>query len=198
MPNAPGGLGPQPDEHNFFVGGAVDRAFTDQQRTMVSFEAGPSIFNAAATSDLLQASNRVRFVFAAAVAHQIGQSWLLAGSFNHGSQFNQGYGGPVFADEVYASVTGYFSARTDITASVAHTEGQSVLTLAGREFVTSAAGATLRHALSRNWALTAQYFYYSYDFTNAPGLPALIAVPQRFSRNSLRGGVSVFLPISRR
>ena len=125
---------------------------------MVSFEAGPSIFNAAATSDLLQTSDRVRFSYAAAVAHQIGQSWLLAGSFNHGSQFNQGYGGPVFADEVYASVTGFFSARTDITASVAYTEGQSVLTLAGRKFVTSAAGASLRHALSRNWALTAQYF----------------------------------------
>jgi hypothetical protein len=198
LPNLPSGQGPQPDEHNFFIGGAFDRAFTAHQKTMVSFEAGPSIFNAAATSDLLQASDRVRFSFAAAVAHQIGKSWLLAGSYNHGSQFNQGYGGPVFADEYYASVTGFFSARTDITASVAHTQGQSVLTLAGREFVTSAAGASLRHALSRNWALTAQYFYYAYDFTNAPGLPALIAVPDKFARNSLRGGVSVFLPLSRR
>jgi hypothetical protein len=196
--DAPGGQGPQPNEHNLFVGVAFNREFSNNQRTMVSFDVGPSIFSAPAATDLLPTSDRVRFGFDAAVGHQLGSSWLLLASFNRGSQFNQGYGGPVFADEVYASVTGYITSRTDVTASLAHTEGQSVLALSGRNFVTTTTGASIRHALSRNWALTGQYFYYSYDFTNAPGLPILIAVPERFSRNSLRGGVSVFLPISRR
>jgi len=196
--DAPGGQGPQPDEHNPFVGVAFDREFPNQQRTMVSVEAGLSVFSAPVSTDLLSTNDRLRVAFAAVVAHQVGESWLLLGSFNRGSQFNQGYGGPVYADELYGSVTGYINAKTDVTASMAYTNGQSVLAISGQQFVTSTAGARIRHALSRHWALTAQYFYYSYDFTNAPGLPTLIAVPERFSRNSLRGGVSVFLPISRR
>ena len=196
--DAPNGQGPQPDEHNLFAGVTYDRAFSNQQRTILSFNAGPSVFSAPTPTDLLPSSDRLRITFDALVAHQVGQSWLLLASFNRGSQFNQGYGGPVFADELYGSVTGFITARTDITASIGHTQGQSVLTIGGRDFVTSTAGARIRHALSRNWALTGQYFYYSYDFTDAPGLPTIIAVPERFSRNSLRGGVSVFLPLSRR
>jgi hypothetical protein len=196
--DAPEGEGPQPSEHNLFVGGVIERQFPYQQRTTVSFEAGPSIFSAPADAELLPSSDRVRLTFAAAVAHQIGRSWLALASFNRGSQFNQGYGGPVFADAVFASVSGFVTARTDITASVARTEGQSVLAIAGQQFVIRTAGAQVRHALSRNWALTAQYFYFSFDFTDAPGLPTVIGVPTRFARNSLRAGVSVFLPISRR
>ena len=196
--DAPEGQGPQPDEHYLFIGAVFERAFSNEQRTTLSFEAGPSIFSAPTATDLLATGDRIRFAFDALVAHQAGKSWLLLASFNRGSQFNQGYGGPVFADELFGSVTGFITSKTDITASMAYTDGQSVLAITGREFVTSTAGARIRHALSRNWALTAQYFYYSYDFTNAPGLPALIAVPERFSRNSVRAGVSVFVPISRR
>jgi hypothetical protein len=196
--DAPGGQGPQPDEHYPFVGVAFNREFSDQQRTMVSFETGVSVVSAPTQADLLETSDRLRFAFDAVVAHQLGESWLLLGSFNRGSQFNQGYGGPVFADELLGSVTGFLTSRTDVSASVARSEGKSILALAGGQFVTRTASASIRHALSRNWALTGQYFYYSYDFTNAPGLPTLIAVPEQFSRNSLRGGVTVFLPLSRR
>jgi len=198
VPEAPGGQGPQPDEHNVFVGAAVDRAFSNEQRTMVTFDGGVSVFSAPNLGDLLQTGDRLRFVYNAALAHQAGRSWLLLASANRGGQFNQGYGGPVFADELFASATGFVNPRTDITASLAHTEGESLLTIVGRRFTTTTAGARVRYALSRNWAIMAQYFYYSYDFTNAPGLPSAIAVPERFSRNSLRAGVSVFLPITPR
>jgi hypothetical protein len=197
VPAAPDGQGPQPDEHYFFVGVTVERAFSDQYRTMLSFEGGPSVFNTVAT-DLNPSSDRLRFSFGAAVAHQIGRSWLLAASFDRGSKFNRGYGGPIYANEYYASATGFLNARTDVTTSVAHTEAASVLAVAGRRFTTTTAGARLRYALSRNWALEGQYFHYSYDFTESPGVPILFAVPERFSRHSMRGGVSVFLPISPR
>jgi hypothetical protein len=198
LPEAPGGRGPQPHEHNLFIGVAADRSFSDEQRTTVSFDGGVSALSVPDPTNLLQASDQLRFVFDAVVAHQIGKSWLLLGSFDRGSQFNQGYGGPVFADALYVSATGFLNARTDVTASFAHTEGESVLTLSGRPFTTSAASARIRYALSRRWALTAEYFRYTYDFTSAPGFPTLIGVPERFTRNSLRGGVSMFLPISPR
>ena len=81
---------------------------------------------------------------------------------------------------------------------MAYTQGEYVAALAGSRFTNMAAGARLRYALSRRWALTAQYFRYTYDFTNSPGVPFLIGVPERFARHSLSGGVLVFLPISSR
>jgi hypothetical protein len=197
VPEAPDGRGPQPAEHNLFIGVTVDHAFSEQQRTMVSLEGGPSLFNFTAR-DLDPSSDRLRFVFAAAVAHQIGSSWLLAASFDRGSQFNRGYGGPVYADEFYASATGFLNARTDVTASVAHAQADRVLGVEGRRFITTSAGASFRYALSRTWAVEGRYFHYSYDFTESPGIPILLAVPERFSRHSVRGGVSVFVPISPR
>ena len=195
---APNGQGPQPDEHNLFVGVAVERAYSDENRTMLRFEGGPSIFSATAPAGLLNEQSRMRFVYNAAVAQQFGTTWLLVGSSSRGSQFDQGYGGPVFADALTGSLTGFFNTRADLTASFAYTNGESLLAIGGREFSMTNGGARFRYALSRNWALTAEYFRYAYDFTNAPAFPELIGVDEKFTRNSIRGGVLVFLPISPR
>jgi hypothetical protein len=189
------GRGPQPDEHNFFVGVAVNRAFSAGQRTMLSIDGGTSVFGATSPVDFLQPGNRLRFVFDASVAHQIGKTWLFAGAFDRGSQFDQGYGGPVFANAFSLTATGFLNARTDVTAWVSRTDGEPVLAVTGQGFSTTTAGGRLRYALSRRWALTGEYFHYTYDFTNSPNYPFLIGVPQRFARNSIRGGVSVFWPI---
>jgi hypothetical protein len=193
----PAGPGPQPDEHNFFVGATIDREFSAETRTMVSFAGGTSVFGAA-SSDLLQSGDRLRFTFDASVAQQIGATWLLLGSFQRGSQFDQGYGGPVFGDAVGVSATGFFNPRTDLTAWLAYTQGQTLLAVAGQEFDTTTGGVRFRFALSRNWALTAEYFRYAYDFTNSPDYPFVLGVPERFARNSIRGGVLVFLPLVQR
>jgi hypothetical protein len=198
VPEAPGGRGPQPDEHNLFIGVAIERAFSDQQRTLASFEAGTSAFSGTIPTGLLQGGDRLRFVFSAAVAHQMGRSWLLVGSFDRGSRFNQGYGGPVFADSLSASVTGFVNTRVDITGTVAHVQGEYVATQGGSQLTNTVASARLRYALTRRWALTGQYFRYSYDFTNSPGVPFLFGVPQRLTRHRFSGGVLVFLPITSR
>lgn len=191
------GPGPQPDEHNFFVGATIDREFSAETRTMVSVAGGTSVFGAG-SPDLLQSGDQLRFTFDASVAQQIGKTWLLLGSFQRGSQFDQGYGGPVFGDAFGVSATGFFNARTDLTAWLAHTEGQTLLSLASQRFDTTTGGARFRFALSRNWALTTEYFRYAYDFTNAPDFPFVPGVPERFARNSIRGGVLVFLPLVQR
>jgi hypothetical protein len=189
--------GVQPSEHRMLVGGVLERANTSDQRTFVSLRGGTSVFTATTTNDRVQVQ-ALRFVFDAAVAHQFGRTWLLAALFDRGSQFNQGYGGPLFADSVYASATGFFSDRMDLTASVAHTRGRSILTIAEPRFITTSAGARFRVALSRQWALSAEYLRYHYDFSNQPLLPAVLGVPNVFRRNSIRGGVSMYLPVSAR
>ena len=194
----PTGSGPRPDEHNLFVGVTIDRDFSRENRTLLSFAGGTSVFNSVAPAELLQTGDRLRFTFDASVAQQLGKTWLFLGAFERGSLFDQGYGGPVFGDSVSVSATGFFNARTDVTAFLAHTEGQTLLAVAGQSFNTSTGGARFRFALSRNWALMAEYFRYSYDFTTAPDFPFVIGVPEQFARNSIRGGVLVFLPLLRR
>lgn len=192
------GFGAQPDEHNFFVGVTIDREFSAETRTMVSFSGGTSVFGAIQSSDVLLTGDRVRLTFDGSVAQQIGKTWLLLGAFSRGSQFDQGYGGPVFGDAVSVSATGFFNARTDLTAWLGYTQGQTLLAVAGQTFETATGGARFRYALSRRWALTAEYFRFSYDFTNAPDNPLVPGVPPRFGRNSFRGGVVMFFPLASR
>jgi len=189
------GQGAQPNEHNVFVGVAVNRSFSSSQRTTVSLDGGTSLFGVTSTTQLLQPGNKLRFVFDAAVAHSIGKTWLLVGEFDRGSQFDQGYGGPVFANAFSASASGFVSTRTDITVWASHTDGDPIAAIGDQGFTTATYGGRVRYALSRNWALTGEYFRYKYDFTNAPPFPFLFGVPQKFARNSIRGGVSVFFPL---
>ena len=189
------GVGAQPNEHNVFVGVAVTRSFSSSQRTTLSIDGGTSLFGVTSPTQLLQPGDKLRFVFDAAVAHSIGKTWLLAGEFDRGSQFDQGYGGPVFANALSLTAGGFVNRRTDINAWVSRTDGEPIVAVTSQGFSTTTYGGRVRYALSRNWALTGEYFRYKYDFINSPPYPFLIGVPQRFARNSIRGGVVVFFPL---
>ncbi|HTM31487.1 MAG TPA: hypothetical protein VL263_09285 [Vicinamibacterales bacterium] len=190
------GAGAQPNEHNVFVGVAVNRVFSSSQRTTVSLDGGTSLFGVTSPTQLLQPGDKLRLVFDATVAHSIGKTWLFVGQFDRGSQFDQGYGGPVFANAVSVSASGFLNSRTDFTAWASLTDGEPIVVAPNSQgFTTSTYGGRLRYALSRNWALTGEYFRYKYDFTNSPPYPFLIGVPQKFARNSIRGGVVVFFPL---
>jgi len=130
------------------------------------------------------------------LAHQLGKSWLFLASFDRGSQFNQGYGGPVFADSLYVAATWIFQCsdgrhrvggahrwceRPDDRGAALHDDPPLECKFVAR--------------CSRQWAFSAEYLRYSYDFGS--GFTSLIGVPDLFRRNSLRGGVSMFLPITR-
>jgi hypothetical protein len=192
---SPDGRGPQPDEHNVFAGVAINRAFSAGQRTMASIDGGTAVFGATSPGDLRQPFNRLRFVMNAAVAHQIGQTWLFVGAFDRGNRFDQGNGAPVFGNAWSVSAGGFVNTRTDVTAWVSHTEGEPVLAVSGQGFTTSTAGGRVRYALSRRWAVVGEYFRYKYDFNNSPDYPFLTGVPQRFARSSVRFGVVAFWPI---
>jgi hypothetical protein len=190
-----GGREAKAGEHSFFVGAALNREFSDRQRTMLSIDAGTSVFSAQSSTDLLPAGYERQFVLDAALAHQIGETWLLVAAFDRGSQFDQGNGAPVFANAVSLSATGFLSPRADFSAWVSYTAGEPVLSGTAQGFTTGTAGGRVRFAVARRVALTAEIFRYRYDFTDSPNFPFLTGVPLRFARNSIRGGVVITLPI---
>ena len=194
------GRGPQPDEHNLFIGVAIERAFSDQQRTMASFEAGTSVFSETVPTDLLQGGDRLRFVFSRRRGASDGEELAAPGILRSRKPVQPGLRragvrglGVRVRDRVLQRPRGHHGDRWRIRRA------RAWLALAGPSVhhVRRPARAfdTPCHGTGRS---RAQYFRYSYDFTNSPGVPFLIGVPERFARHSLRGGVSVFLPISSR
>ena len=200
VPEAPGGQGPQPDEHNLFIGVAIDRAFSDQQRTMVSFEAGTSVFNVTvadrSSPGQRPAALRVRRRRGASDREELAAPGILRSRepVQPGLRRAGLRGRAVCVrDRVpqrpcgHHGVGGAYGGRVRVLA-----------TWHGR-FTTTTAGARLRYALSRNWALDGPVFSL---FVRLHQLSRR-SVPDRRAASDSRatacgGGVSVFLPISPR
>jgi hypothetical protein len=185
----------QPDEHNINVGLAYNPVLSGSRRTILTFEGGTALVNAPVSSNIFESRRQLRLIADAALAHQMGRTWLLVGSFKRGTGFVEGLSGPVFTDAVSASTNGFFNNRTDLHAAFAHSNGEPTLVGAVTSFSTTTANARVRFALSARWAVAAEYLFYFYDFSKtlqlAPG------INPRFKRNSVRGGLTLWLPIHR-
>jgi hypothetical protein len=186
---------PRPDEHNFHIGGAYNPQLSESRRTIFTFQGGTALVNAPVSPNVFETRRQLRLIGDAAVAHQMGRTWLLVGSFKRGTGFVEGLSGPVFTDAVSVSTNGFFNGRTDLFASMGYSNGEPSLVGADTSFSTTTVNARLRFALSSRWALATEYMFYHYDFTRvlqlAPG------INPRVKRNSVRGGLTLWLPIRR-
>ena len=102
---------------------------------------------------------------------------------------------PVFADSFSADLNGLLTPRMDLSAGVGYSTGQSTSVVNASTFDTYTASVRVRHALTRAWAVYAQYLYYFYDFGRAQ-VP--IGVPSSMERNGVRVGITVWVPVIRR
>lgn len=184
---------PQPAEHNLHIGVAFHPALSVERRTIVTFEGGTALVSSALAINATQSRRQLRLVGDAAIAHQVGRTWLVVGAFKRGTGFVQGLNGPVFTDAVSVSTTGFFNPRTDLNVSVGYTNGEPTLVGAVQTFSTTTADARLRVALTSRWAFTAQYVFYHYDFSDV--LDLVVGLSPTVKRNTLRFGVNVWWPV---
>ncbi|MEZ5420645.1 MAG: hypothetical protein R2708_25335 [Vicinamibacterales bacterium] len=188
-----GGLVTRPVEHNLHAGVAFHPSLSEERRTIVTFEGGTSFVSSALANNAFEPRRQVRLVGDAAVAHQMGRTWLVVGALKRGTGFVQGLNGPVFTDAVSVTTTGFFNPRTDLFASVGYSNGEPTLAGAVQTFSTLTADARLRVALNSRWAITGQYVFYHYDFSKVLDLAA--GLEPTIKRNTLRIGVSVWWPL---
>ncbi len=184
---------PQPAEHNLHLGVAFHPALTEERRTIVTFDGGTSFVASALATNAFETRRQVRLIGDAAIAHQMGRTWLLVGALKRGTGFVQGLNGPVFTDAVSVTTTGFFNPRTDLFASVGYSNGEPTLVGAVQTFSTATVDTRLRVALNERWAFTAQYVFYHYDFSNVLDLVA--GLEPTVKRNTLRIGVNVWWPL---
>ena len=184
---------PQPAEHNLHIGVAFHPTLSEERRTIVTFEGGTALVSSALAVNAAESRRQLRLVGDAAIAHQVGRTWLVVGAFKRGTGFVQGLNGPVFTDAVSLTTTGFFNPRTDLNVSVGYTNGEPTLVGAVQTFSTTTADARLRVALTSRWAFTAQYVFYHYDFSDV--LDLVVGLSPTVKRNTLRFGVNVWWPV---
>ncbi|MEP7118853.1 MAG: hypothetical protein ABI880_14785, partial [Acidobacteriota bacterium] len=184
---------PQPAEHNLHVGVAFHPSLSEERRTVVTFDGGTAIVSSALATNAVETRRQIRIVGDAAIAHQMGRTWLVMGAFKRGTGFVQGLNGPVFTDAFSVTTTGFFNPRTDLNVSLGYSNGEPTLVGAVQSFSTATADARLRVALNARWAATAQYVFYHYDFSDV--LDLAVGLSPTVKRNTLRVGVSVWWPV---
>jgi hypothetical protein len=148
---------------------------------------------AAAAADLRQ---QYRLIGDASVTHQMGRTWSLQGAYHRGIGYIQGFEAPVFTDAYSAGATGFLSRRFDLAVSAAYSTGEGALTGTASQFTTYTGDARLRYAMTRIWATYVDYLFYYYHFNQNLATP--VGLPPSLTRNGMRAGVTLWVPMRHR
>lgn len=187
---------PNPAEHGADIGIDFHRALSASRRTTFTLRTGSTFIDAPLPSNTRVSSRQLRILVDSAVAHQMGETWQVVGSYHRGSGLIEGLVGPVFSDAWSVSANGFLVPRADFTSSVSYSTGEPSLAGTSQNFTTYTGNARLRVALNSHWALSTEYLRYFYDFSKTPEL--VRGIEPRFSRNLFRAGLSLWVPFGRR
>ena len=192
--------------HDIDVGVDYDRPLSLTRRTTIDFSTGSSVVTIPVLSllaeDARQTETQLRIVGEVGVTHEMGRTWRLRLGYNRGVGFAEAFAQPVFADGLNASLNGFFSRRVDFSLNGGFSSGNVGLGAGGASqtsnssFRTWNLSARSRYALGSMWALYGEYPYYSQDLGSATIVPA--GVPPVLERQTIQGGLTFWLPLSRR
>ena len=124
------------------------------------------------------------------------KAWQVHGTLQRGLEYIAELRRPVFVDGFSADWMALFSARLDATAGARYSTGGSVLSSEGMTLETYSANARVRYALTRSLATYGEYLYYFYDLRGTALLSP--GIPRRLERNSVRAGLTLWVPALRR
>ncbi len=184
-----GRSGTRVDNHNIDVGVDYSRPLSRTRRTKFNFSSGSSI---------VEYANQQYFVMNgdAELTHEVGRSGTLSVGYHRGVQFVEGVIGPMMADTVRTGFSGYLGSRVEAIINGGYSSGQIGLGSGDPGYATYTAGAGLRVALNRLFSIDMQYLYDQYDFDQ--GAPLLVGVPRALDRQSIRVGVTGWVPLLHR
>jgi hypothetical protein len=182
--------------HDIDAGIDYHRPLSFSRRTRVDFAIGSSILSAPASdSDIERLQYRVTGT--AGLTHDMGRTWRARVEYRRGVGFIEAVGTPVYSDGANATLDGFFTRRTDFHVGGGLSVGDAGLTTVAiqNRIRTYTATARVRTALNETWAVFGEYLYYNYDM----GAAVVLAdrVPRTLDRNTLRVGISVWLPVVR-
>lgn len=179
--------------HDIDVGADYSRNFSFWERTRFSFSTGSSVI----VSDRLAGVPRDRTHFFvtgnASLVREFLRSWSARLNYQRGVNYMDGFTAPLLSDSVSAGLGGQLARRVRTDLRVAMSRGTVGLDADRSGYETWTAQATMHVAASRNASAYLQYVFYQYDFGQGVALPPGLA--RDLNRNSVRAGVSIWLPV---
>jgi hypothetical protein len=185
------------DIHDIDAGIDYNKALSFSRKTTLTFSVGSSMVNAPTSAG---SSNDVEFTYSVVgnvgLNHQMGRTWSARVAYDRGVSFAETFSEPVFSNAVRATLEGFITRRTEFTSSFGLAIGDVGVGSQASAFDTYMASARVRSAISRNWALFVEYAFYSQDMGEAPIVPD--ELPPVLDRHSVRGGLTLWIPIWRK
>lgn len=190
---APGDDGRPSIEHRISGGFSTLRRLSPRRTTSFSLSAGAvRIESETGLVDPVPYQTWAPFVSAASQL-DLGRDWNLSGSYNRSAQVLEGLSTDAFfTDAVSLGVSGLASRRVDLAFLTSFAAGSVAVDTSASSYTTMVGSVQTRIALTRMLAVTANYFYYRYNFDNTV-LPEGVA--PEFGRHAFRVGLSISLPL---
>jgi hypothetical protein len=183
--------------HDLDLGVEFRRPLSLSRRTHVDFNVGSSIVNAPRIDPTSGDSPEYRLVGGAGLNHDMGRTWRARVAYDRGVRFIEAIQQPVFSDAFNTALSGFINRRIDLSFTGGFSLGEAgTVTSTQNRVRTYTVSARARMAVNTSLALFSDYTYYNYDFGNRVIL--VDGVPRSLERNSVRVGLSAWLPIVRK
>jgi hypothetical protein len=124
----------------------------------------------------------------------MGRSWSSSLGYHRGLEFVGALAQLVASDAVIGTLNGLVSSAFETSLSASYSKGH-VGSRHGDPLNTYSIVSRVQYAVSRRLAVDVQYLYYYYRFGEGTLRP--IGVAQQMARQSVRGGISFWLPVIR-
>jgi hypothetical protein len=183
----------RPTEHDLEIGVVYSRPLSPTRKATFVFGVGPRLTQGTLAS---LSAPTYGMTADASMTYQMTRNWSAQGRYNRGLVYIEGLQAPVYTDALTAAVTGFLSRRTDLSLSAASSAGQLQQAGASGPVTTYTGDARLRFALGSNLATYIEYLYYYYNFQQGIPLPA--GVPSGLTRNGVRVGLTLRIPVEHR
>lgn len=184
----------RPIEHDIDMGLEYSRALSRTRRSSFALTMGPALIDdtpSGSEPDSVRRHYRLRA--SAFLNRQIARTWSVQGGYQRGLGFIEGLEAPVYTDALTTTVSGFLNRRVDVSLMAAATAGDLLVAGAQSAFTTSTGTARWRVALGRTTAAYVEYMVYRYNFGQDVHLPP--GVPPVMTRNSVRAGLTIWIPV---
>ena len=136
---------------------------------------------------------RIQALGSAALAHQIGRTWIAQIEYRRGIRHVEGFDRPLLSDSAAATVKGLATRRLELSITTSYLAGTVGLSPGSPDVDSYAASGRVRTALSRTLAAYVEYLFYHYQF--AEGAVRPLGVPEKLNRQGARIGLILFVPV---
>jgi hypothetical protein len=177
--------------NNIDAGVDYSRSLPFSRHTSLSFTTGSAIVS-------IDGRRYGNVTGSASLVHLFSRNWQGSLSYNRDMSFVQTLSQPLFGDSASAALQGIMYRKLLLSISGGYMSGRLGYSRAEQDSSTLRTGTgafTLAYAITNALRANFSYTYFSYNFSTDALLP--VGLQPSFDRNSVRGGLSLVLPLIR-